>query len=165
MISISSHPSLPTKLRTEPLRATCCCHPHLSRTDSDITYSRTDLVTTPHISTLALSGKKVLCVLQSQGQAACWMAGSQEKTTYRSAPFPSGGGGAGDASQRKITRGATSEVVKETAGWTRPDMTHKMSISASIRPLLCGGGPPSLCGGGPSSLCDEDGRRSRHNSR
>ena len=63
------------------------------------------------------------------------------------------------ALQRKATGGATSEVVRETAGWTRPDLTLGTSTSASTRPSLCGGGPPSLCGGGPSSLCGRDGRR------
>ena len=69
------HPLLPT----EPWRA--------PRTDSDTTYSRTDSDTTSHTSVLALSGKEVLRVLRSRGQAACLMAGSREKTTYRSAPF------------------------------------------------------------------------------
>ena len=79
-----------------PLRATRCRYP------------RTDLDTTSYISALALSGAEVLCVFQSR----CLIAGSQKKTTYRSAPFPSGGGGARDALQRKATRGATSEVVR-----------------------------------------------------
>ena len=83
VIPISSHPSLPT----EPLRAPRRCHPHLSRTDSDTTYSRTDSDITSHTSALALSGAEVLRVLRSRGQAACLMAGSREKTTYRSAPF------------------------------------------------------------------------------
>ena len=74
VIPISTHPSLPTKL----LQAPCRCHPHLSCTDSD---------TTSHTSALAFSRAEVLRVLQSQGQAACLMAGSREKTTYRSAPF------------------------------------------------------------------------------
>ena len=93
-------------------RAPHRCHPHLPRTDSDTTYSRTDSDITSHTSALALSGAEVLRVLRSRGQAACLMAGSREKTTYRSAPFPSGGGGARDALQRKATGGATSEVVR-----------------------------------------------------
>ena len=64
---------------------------------------------------LALSVKEVLCVLQSWGQAACLMAGLQEKTTYRSALFPSGGSRTRDALQKKATNGAISEVVRETA--------------------------------------------------
>ena len=50
----------------------------LPRTNSDIT---------SYTSVLALSGEEILRVLWSQGQAACLMAGSREKTTYRSAPF------------------------------------------------------------------------------
>ena len=169
LILILTHLLLPTKL----LGAPCCCHPHLSRTDLNTTYSRTDSNIISHISAIALSGAEVLCVLQSRGQAVCLIAGLQEKTTYRSAPFPSGGSRARDALQRKATEGATSEVARETAGWTRPDLTLETSISASIRPPLCGGGPPplcgrgppSLCGRGPFSLCGEDGRRSRRNSR
>ena len=101
VIPISSHPSLPT----EPLRAPRRCHPHLSRTDSDIT---------SHTSTLALSGGEVLRVLRSRGQAACLMAGSREKTTYRSAPswirwwWSEGVPHA----LWKATGGATSEVVR-----------------------------------------------------
>ena len=45
---------------------------NLPRTDSDIT---------SHTPTLDLSRKEVLRVLRSQGQAACLMAGLQEKTT------------------------------------------------------------------------------------
>ena len=173
VISISCHPLLPIKLWTKLLQATCCCHSHLSCTNSDITYSCTDSVITPYTSALVFSGKEVPRVLQSRGQTVCLIAGLQEKTTYRSAPFPSGGSRARDALQRKATEGATSEVARETAGWTRPDLTLETSISASIRPPLCGGGPPplcgrgppSLCGRGPFSLCGEDGRRSRRNSR
>ena len=113
---------------------------NLPRTDSDIT---------SYTSALALSGEEVLRILRSRGQAAYLMAGSREKTTYRSAPFPSGGGGARDALQRKATGGATSKVVRETAGWTRSDLTLGTSTSASTRPSLCGG----------------DGKRSRRNSR
>ena len=47
-------------------------------TDSDIIF---------YISALALFGAKVLCVLQSRGQAACLMANLQEKTTYKLALF------------------------------------------------------------------------------
>ena len=75
VIPISSHPLFPT----EPLQAPRCCHPHLSRTDSDTTYSRTDSDITSHTLALALSGAEVLRVLPSQ-------AGLREKTTYRSAP-------------------------------------------------------------------------------
>ena len=52
---------------------------------SDLPYTDSDI--TSHTSALALSGEKVLRVLQSRGQAACLMAGLREKTTYRSAPF------------------------------------------------------------------------------
>ena len=68
----------------------------------------TDSDTTSHTSALALSRAEVLRVFQSR----CLIAGSREKTTYRSAPFPSGGGGARDALQKKATGGATSEVVR-----------------------------------------------------
>ena len=54
-----------------------------SRTNSDTTYSRIDSDTTSHTSALALSGAEVLRVFQSR----CLVAGSREKTTYRSAPF------------------------------------------------------------------------------
>ena len=80
-------------------RAPHCCLGQLPRTDSD---------TTSYTSALALSGAEVLRVFQSR----CLIAGSQEKTTYRSAPFPSGDGGARDALQKKVTRGATSKVVR-----------------------------------------------------
>ena len=136
---------------------------HASFSASDL--PRTDSDTTSHTSALALSGAEVLRVLRSRGQAACLMAGLQEKTTYRSAPFPSGSGGARDALQWKAIGGVTSKVVREMAGWTRLDLTLGTSTSASTRPPLCDGGPPSLCGGGPSSLCGRDGRRSRCNSR
>ena len=152
-------------LSTKPLRAPRHCHPHLSCTDSDTTYSRIDLDTTSYTSVLAFSRKKVLHVLWSRGQATCLMAGFREKTTYRSAPFLSGGGGARDALQRKATRGAISEVVRETTGWTWPDLIFGTSTSAFTKPPLCGGGPLSLCSGNPSFLCGEDGRRSRRNSR
>ena len=85
------------------------------------------------------------------------MAGLQKKTTYRSALFPTGGGGARETLQRKATKGAMSKVVKDTAGWTRSDLTLKISISASTRLFFCDGGLSFLCGG--------DGRRSRCNSR
>ena len=97
-ISISTHPSLSTKLPTEPLQAPRRCHPHFSRTDLD---------TTSHISALALSGAEVLRVLRSR-------AGSREKTTYRSAPswirwwWSEGVPHA----LWKATGGATSEVVR-----------------------------------------------------
>ena len=38
------------------------------------------------------------------------------------------------ALQRKATGGATSEVVRETAGWTRPGLTLGTSTPASTRP-------------------------------
>ena len=44
------------------------------------------------------------------------MAGLQEKITYRSAPFPSGGNRARDALQKKTIRETTSELVRDTAG-------------------------------------------------
>ena len=69
------HPSLPT----EPLRAPHCCHPHLPRTDSDTTYSRIDSDTTSHTSALAFSGKEVLRVLQSRGQAAAWWPAREKR--------------------------------------------------------------------------------------
>ena len=78
LILILTDPLLSTKLLTELLQASCYCHPHLSYTDLGII---------SYTSTLALSKKKVLRVLQSQGQAACLIAGSREKNTYISAPF------------------------------------------------------------------------------
>ena len=69
---------------------------------------RTNLDTTSYTLALALSGVEVLHVFQSH----CLIAGSREKTTYRSAPFPSGGGRARDALQKKATGGATSEVLR-----------------------------------------------------
>ena len=69
---------------------------------------RTDLDTTSYTLALALSRAEILHVFQSR----CLIAGSQEKTTYRSAPFPASGGGARDALQRKATGGATSGVVR-----------------------------------------------------
>ena len=72
------------------LQALCCCQPHLFCIDLDMTYFYTNLKTTSYILALALFGKGVLCILQSQGQEACLMAGSQEKTTYRLALFPFG---------------------------------------------------------------------------
>ena len=75
VIPISSHPSFPT----EPLQAPRRRHPHLSRTDSDTTYSRTDSDTTSHTSVLALSGKEVLRVLRSRGQAACLMPAREKR--------------------------------------------------------------------------------------
>ena len=85
------------------------------------------------------------------------MTGLQEKTTYRLVPFLFGDNRARDALQRKATGEATSEMVRETAGWTRPNLTLRMSILASIRPLLCGGSPFFLYSG--------DGRRFRRNSK
>ena len=58
---------------------------HTSLSTSNLTCTNSDIIS--HTSALALSGEEVLCVLQSQGQAACLIAGLQEKTTYRSAPF------------------------------------------------------------------------------
>ena len=69
---------------------------NLSSIDSNIT---------SHTSALALFKTEVLYVLRSQ-------AGFQEKTTYRSALFSSGGGKAKDALQTKATGKATSKVVK-----------------------------------------------------
>ena len=37
------------------------------------------------------------------------------------------------ALQRKATRGATSEVIRKTAGWTWPGLTLEMSTLASTR--------------------------------
>ena len=110
VIPISSHPLLPTK----PLQAPRRRHPHLSRTDSDTTYSRTDSDITSHTSALALSGAEVLRVLRSRGQAACLMAGSREKTTYRSAPFWIRWWWSEEVPHAlwKATGGATSEVVR-----------------------------------------------------
>ena len=153
---ISTHPLLTTKLLTKPLQAPCRYHPHLSYTNLDITF---------YTSALGLSRVEVLHALQSKGQAACLIAGLREKTTYRLAPFLSGAGKARDVLQWKATRGATSEVVRQTAGWTRPNLTLATSTSASIRPPPYKGGPPSLCDGGPSSLYGGDGKKSRCNSR
>ena len=138
-------------------RAPHRCHPHLPRTDSDTTYSRTDSDTTSHTSALALSGAKVLRVLRSQGQAACLMAGLREKTTYRSAPswirwwWSEGVPHA----LWKATGGATSKVVRR-----RLTGRGQAWRSGRQHQLL----PPSLYGG-PSSLCGGDSRRSRRNSR
>ena len=82
----------------------------------DKTYSCTNLDTTYHMSTLFFFEKKVLHVLQSQGQPACLIVGLREKTTYRSTLFLSGRNRARDALQKKATKEATSKVVKETAG-------------------------------------------------
>ena len=38
------------------------------------------------------------------------------------------------ALQKKATGGATSEVIRETAGWTRPSLTLGTSTPASTRP-------------------------------
>ena len=38
------------------------------------------------------------------------------------------------ALQRKATEGVTTEVVRETAGWTRPGLTHGTSTPAFTRP-------------------------------
>ena len=154
--SISTHPLLITKLLTEPLQASCYCYPHFFCTDSD---------TISHTSALALSKAEVLCVLQSQSQAACLMAGLQEKTTYRSTPFLSGDSRAKNILQWKATGGARSGVVRETAGWMRPNPTLGTSTLASTGPLLCDGSPPSLYCRGLSSLCGGDSRRSRRNFR
>ena len=78
--------------------------------------SHTNLDTTFYTSDLGFSEAEVLCVLRSQGQASCLMAGLQEKTTYKSAPFPSGGGRARNILQWKAIEGAMSEVVREMAG-------------------------------------------------
>ena len=107
-------------------------------------FPHTDSNTTFHISALAFFGAEVLRVFQSH----CLIAGSREKTTYRSAPFPSGGGGARDALQRKATGGATSKVVRSRlAGRSQAWLLgcqHQL-----LRSTLSGG----------------RGRRSRHNSR
>ena len=95
-----------------PLQASYRYHPHPSRTNLDTTYSCNNSDTTSHTSVLAFSGKEILRVLQSRGQAVCLIAGLQEKIIYKSALFPSGGGGARDALQKKATRKATSEVVQ-----------------------------------------------------
>ena len=60
------------------------------------------------------------------------MAGLQEKTTYRSAPFPSGGSGVGNALQKTTTEEATSKLVRETASWTWPDLTLKYQYQLLI---------------------------------
>ena len=83
---------------------------HTLLSASDLLYINSDI--TSHTSALALSREKVLRVLQSQDQAAYLMAGLQEKTTFKSAPFPSGGDGARDALQRKATGGVMSKMVR-----------------------------------------------------
>ena len=77
----------------------------LPRTDSDIT---------PYTSALVLFGAEVLRVLRSRGQAACLMAGSREKTTYKSAPFWFRWWWSEGVLHAlwKATGGATSEVVR-----------------------------------------------------
>ena len=61
----------------------------------DLSYNNLDI--TSYTLALALFKEKVLQVLQNQGQAACLMAGLQEKTIYRSALFLFSGSGARDA--------------------------------------------------------------------
>ena len=58
---------------------------YASLSASDLLHTDSDI--TSYTPALALSREEVLRVLQSQGQVACLMAGSQKKATYRSASF------------------------------------------------------------------------------
>ena len=133
----------------KPLQAICYYH------------SCINLVITSQTLALALSGAEVLYIFQSR----CLIAGLQEKTTYRLALFLFGGSGARNALQKKTTKRARSKVMRETASYTRQDVTLETSTSAFTRSLLYGRGPPFLCVGGLSFLYGENGRKSKHNSR
>ena len=74
------------------------------------------------------------------------MAGLQNKTTYRSALFPTGDGRVKDALQKKATKRATSEVVKETAGLTQSDLTLETLTLAFTRSFLYNKDSSSLYG-------------------
>ena len=116
-------------------------------------HSCTDSDTTSYTSALAFSRAEVLRIAYEPSRT------SSCKITCRSTPFQIWWWGNPHALQRKATGGGTSEVVRETAGWTRPGLTLGTSTSASTEPSLCGGGTPSLCGGGTPSLCGGGGRR------
>ena len=68
---------------------------HVSFSISDLSCINSDIPS--YTSALAFSRGKVLRILQSRSQAACLIVGLQEKTTYRSMSFPSGGGEVRDA--------------------------------------------------------------------
>ena len=51
------------------------------------------------------------------------MAGLQKKTIYRSIRFLSNGDRLRDALKKKATKEVMKKVVRETAGWTQPDLT------------------------------------------
>ena len=80
-----------------------------------MTYSCTNLDTISYTLALIFFEKKVLYVLQSQGQAACLMASLQEKTSYRSTPFATGDGKARNVLQKKTIEEAKIKMVRETA--------------------------------------------------
>ena len=153
-ISILTYPLL----ATEPLQAPCRCHPHLSYINSDIT---------SHTSALALSEAEVLRVLRSRGQAACLMAGSREKTTYRSAPFWIRWWWSERGFLMLYGKPLEEPRVKWWEdGW--PDAVKPDSWDLNIsfyQAFPVWWRPAFLCGRGPSSLCSGNGKRSRHNSR
>ena len=60
--------------------------------------------------------KKVIHVLQSQGQAACLIADLQKKFIYKSTTFLSSDSGIKEILQKKVTRKNISKMTRETAG-------------------------------------------------
>ena len=113
VIPISSHPSLPT----EPLQAPCCCHSHLSCTNSDAT---------SHISALALSGEEVLHIAYKPSPIKQNAWAQAYKDYLQINVFPDlmvvEREGSPHALQRKATGGAA--VSGERDGWldaARPD--------------------------------------------
>ena len=145
-------------LSTKLLQVPHCCYPHPHCTNLDTTYFCINLDIIFYTLALAFFRKKVLLILQSWGQATYWMASLQEKTTYKSALFPSGGSRARNALQKKVTRGAISEVVEEMASWIRPDLTIRTSTSAFTKSFLYSGGLPFLFSRGLSFLYDRNGK-------
>ena len=106
-------------------RAPHCCFSQLPHTNSNTTF---------YTSALVFSGAEVLHVFQSR----CLIAGLREKTTYRSAPFPSGGGRARDVLQRKATGEATSKVVRSwLAGCSQAWLSGRQH--QLLRSILSGG--------------------------
>ena len=159
----SFHPKiLHASLSTPTPLATAMTAPHCrySRTDSDTTshtsalalsgatamtaphrrYSHTDSATTSYTLALALSGAEVLCVAYepSQIKQNAWAQVHGDYLQINAFPDlvvvereenP-------HALQRKATGGATREVVRETAGWTRSGLTLGTSTSDSTRPVF-----------------------------
>ena len=91
---------------------------------------------TPYTSALAFPRAKVLCVLQSRGQAAYLMAGLREKTTYRSAPFWIRWWWSEEVLHAlwKATGGATSELVRrQLAGRSQAWLSeHQYPLLSSL---------------------------------